>query len=89
MASDLYINGIVEPTDEFKKKYTAYKACERAGVEPPDELQEYFRYEAPNPSGLEVEIKPSLVKTDKYGAVKEINLKKLRSDISKIQIFMA
>ena len=86
MSVSLGIRGVVEPTEEFHKKYVAYKACEDAAVEIPDELRGYFDWEEPNKSGLVVDI--SDVSEQKDGMV-EIDLAKLRKDITKIQVYLS
>ena len=86
MSIALIYHGIVEPTDEFKKKYEAFMACRAAGVNPPQELWRYFGNDEPNPSGLVVEIKSKRVRVNEYSDVFEIDLRHLRPDITKIQI---
>ena len=88
MSMDVFFHGIVEPDDEFKKKYDAFIACEKAGINPPDELWEYFNNERPNPSGLVTHIESTSVRISEYTTVCEIDLKSLRPDISKIQIYI-
>lgn len=86
MSVSLGIRGIVEPTEEFNKKYTAYKACEAAEIEIPDALRAYFDFDEPNQSGLAVDI--SDVSEQRDGMV-EIDLTKLRKDITKIQVYLS
>ena len=88
MSTSVYFHGIVEPNEEFKKKYMAFVACQDAGVDPPDELWDYFNGDRPNPSGLVVRIESREVQVSKYQYVQEIDLKSLRPDISKIQIYV-
>ena len=88
MSADIYIRGIIEPNEEFKKKYAAFVACEEADIDPPEELWEYFNEERPNPSGLTIDIEPISVRIDEYNIAYEIDLKSIRSDVSKIQISM-
>ena len=89
MSVDLCYCGIVEPTDEFHKKYTAFKACQDAGIEPPQALWDYFDGDEPNPSGLAVQIDAREFEDGSYGYIHEIDLTKLRPDITKIQIWMS
>lgn len=44
------------PDDKYHNMVAAYKACEAAGVEVPDEIQDYFNYEHPdqNPPGTPI-----------------------------------
>lgn len=86
MSVSLGIRGVVEPTEEFNKKYVAYKACEDAEVEIPNELRGYFDWAEPNQSGLVVDI--SDVSEQRDGMV-EIDLTKLRKDITKIQVYLS
>jgi len=56
MSMSTHIVAIVAPNEEFNKKLKAYKACEDAGVQPPNELLRFFRYEEPNPDGTIIDI---------------------------------
>lgn len=46
------INGIQEVTDEYRKKLAAYKACEAAGIEIPEEIWKFFNHETPLEHGF-------------------------------------
>lgn len=56
MSMDISVKGIVEPTEDYNKKLEAYYACEKAGIDIPDELLEYFNGEEPLKEGMEVKI---------------------------------
>lgn len=56
MSVNVYFRGIKAPTEEYRKKVAAYKALKDAGLDIPEELQEYFDYEEPDESGQTVEI---------------------------------
>lgn len=82
MSAGLYVRGLLEPTDRFRKMYAAYEACKAAGVQVPDEVVEYFVGEEPDPNGLIVDISAASSRKDN---VIEVDLTKLHKDITKIQ----
>lgn len=88
MSISVHFHGIVEPDDEFKKKYDAFVACENADIRIPEELWKYFGYDRPNPSGLMIGVETQKVSIGKNTMCYEIDLKSLRKDVSKIQIYM-
>lgn len=60
----LYVRGIGPPDEEWDKKAAAWRACQAAGVDPPDELEEYFGYDGPDVEGRVVALGPALTEVD-------------------------
>lgn len=87
MGFNVYYRGVKPPTEEYKKKLAAYKALEVAGLEIPDELQEYFDYEEPSEDGMEVSIREAvsgdIMHEDGYAL---IDLNKLPKGVAFIKV---
>lgn len=88
MGMDVYVRGVIEPNEGYKKMYAVYEACKDAGVNVPDEVLEYFGDDTPTPSGMRVKI-PTKRLPGEYDNAIEIDLKSLRSDISKIHVVIS
>ena len=56
MSMSKHVIGFVPPDDDWKKMKAIYDACEKAGIEPPDEVNEFFDNEKPDASGQKIEI---------------------------------
>jgi hypothetical protein len=62
MSMNSHVVGIKEPTEEFKKKYAAYRACEEAGVKTPKEILDFFdgiSFKYVDATGMEVDLEKS------------------------------
>ena len=51
------VYAIRPPDAKFKKMKAIYDACIAGGVDVPDDVEEFFDYEEPDPLGTQVEIK--------------------------------
>lgn len=54
-----YVLGIIDPDDKWEKMKTVYDSCIDAGVEPPDEVLDFFNSEPPDPKGVVITLKES------------------------------
>lgn len=62
MSMSSHVVGFRPPDEKRKKMYEVWKTCSIAGIEPPDEVSEFFDYEDPDVLGVEVDlIKKALV----------------------------
>jgi hypothetical protein len=88
MSMSLHVEGFIPPDAKFQKMFEVYRACEKAGVDIPAEVDEFFNGETPDAAGVRV----SLTYGPKYkDAVKEyegdegmgydVDLRKLPADI--------
>jgi hypothetical protein len=50
------IVGYIKPDDKWLKMKEVWDACEKAGIEIPEEVDEYFDGERPDPSGVEIDL---------------------------------
>ncbi len=48
------VEGIVPPNEEWQKMKDAFDACEKAGIDPPSELWNFFDGERPDDAGIVV-----------------------------------
>lgn len=56
MSMSTHVIGIVPPDDEWQKMKAIWDACDAAGVDPPDEVAEFFGHQEPDPKGVLVDI---------------------------------
>jgi hypothetical protein len=56
MGMSTYVQGYRPPDAKWQKMKAVFDACIEAKLEPPDEVQKFFGWERPDPSGVEVEI---------------------------------
>lgn len=90
MEAYVSICGVKPPDKEYKKKLKAFKALKEAGIDVPEELEEYFGYqESPIEGGMEVEVPYSseeVYNGDYYDDVYTIDLKDVPKDVKQIKI---
>lgn len=68
MGMSSYVQGIKPPDETFNKMYDAWDACQKAGVEPPKKVTDYFNDETPDEAGVVVSLDAT-----KKGPVQEFN----------------
>lgn len=86
MSMNTYVIGIRPPDEKFRKMLDAYKACSDAGIEPPDEVLDFFEGETPDPKGVHLEITSAESKWAEDAAEGiEVDLSKLPKDVSIIR----
>lgn len=56
MGMSTHVVGIRPPDAKWKQMKAVWDACQVAGVEPPDEVAEFFDHSPPDPSGIEVSL---------------------------------
>ena len=87
MSTNVY--GIKPPDAKFKEMLAIYNACEKAKIDPPMAVTEFFNDETPDPAGVTVDLE------DTKGATKpwcddsqegiEVDLSKLPKGVTKIR----
>lgn len=48
--------GFAPPDEKWKKMKAIYDSCEAAGIDVPDEVDEFFDGETPDPAGVSVDL---------------------------------
>lgn len=87
---DVYFRGIKAPTEDYRKKLAAYKALEDAGLDIPEELDNFFGGEEPDKDGVAVRI-DGAVKGDLMDGDNEviIDLAKLPDGVTHIKVILS
>lgn len=90
MGMSTHVVGFKPPDDKFKKMKAAWDACRAAGIEPPEEVYDFFGGESPDANGVVVEIekhaccsKWSEDMQDGY----EIDVSKLPKDVKIVRFY--
>ena len=52
----MYVQGFKAPDDKWFKMKQVWDSCRQAGIDPPEEVQRYFEWEKPDPTGVLVEL---------------------------------
>lgn len=64
MGMSTHVKGFVPPDERWQKMKAVLDACTAAGIEVPDEVDEFFGDGGPDPQGQEVDIPSRGWKTD-------------------------
>lgn len=93
MGMSMHITGFRPADDRWKRMKAVYEACEAAGVDVPEDVEEFFDYQSPGDKpGMEVEIEDSEAVSewhDECGSGYEIDVAKLPKDIVIIRVYVA
>ena len=83
-----WVKGIKPPDEKWEKMKAIWDACEKADIEIPEEVEEFFDGEPPDDKGVVVEI-PKHEYTDDSRQGFEIYLSELPKDIQIIRFVNA
>ncbi len=87
MGMSTHVIGYKPADEKYVKMETIYNACLEAGIEIPEEVEDYFEGEGPN-GGIEVDIENS---TSEWGDDSrqgfEIDLSKLNPDVKFLRFY--
>lgn len=56
MGMSTHVKGFVPPDERWQQMKAVWDACRAAGLEPPEEVTDFFDHQEPDPNGQEVEI---------------------------------
>lgn len=87
MSMSTYVVGIKPPDDKWKKMKAVYDACKNAGIETPDEVDEFFNYEIPDQAGVVVEIDELREWEEDTSDGYEIDIEKLPKDVKVLRFY--
>lgn len=88
MGMSTHVYGIKPPDAKWKKMKAAYEACQAAGIDPPEELDDFFGGEAPDEAGVLVDLVESKIATEWEGEMDsgyQVDIKKLPKDVTVIR----
>lgn len=76
MSISYSVVAVIKANDEHIAKCNAYWACEKAGIDIPEELEEYFNWKSPDIKGAEIDLEP-IESGDRNYHIYDIDLKTL------------
>ena len=79
-----YVTGFKLPNEKWKKMRDVREACIKAGIDIPEEVDNFFGWEEPNEKGVEVDIPHKEWKADMQGGI-EIDVDKIPEDVKVIR----
>lgn len=59
MGMSTHIEFFKPPDEKWKQMKAVWDACEKAGIDPPEEVDDFFEGEAPNEAGVSVDAEDS------------------------------
>ena len=91
MSVDIYIEGLRGPTDDYRAKLEAYRACVKAKVSPPDDLLNMFGHKRADDQSLDhgtvADISRAIDGRVFYEPGAVINLSKLPVGVTSIRVY--
>jgi hypothetical protein len=92
MSMSTHVIGIKEPTEEYRKKYEAYRACEAAGVSAPKEVRDFFggiAFKYVDPTGMTIALDKSCIHEWKADMSEgyEIEVAKIPEGVTRVRVY--
>jgi hypothetical protein len=93
MGMSTHVVAFKPPGERWQQMKAVWDACEAAGIEPPDEVSEYFEHEEPDPAGVRIEraelVTSGAVRvwTDADAQGYEVDVTKLPRDVTVIRFY--
>jgi hypothetical protein len=93
MGMSTHVVGFKPPDEKWQKMFAALQACAAAGVDVPDEVERFFEYDEPDPTGVRVPEKTLIAAgavaewSDQYRQGFEINVAKLPKDVTVVRVY--
>lgn len=56
MGMSTHVTGFRPPDDDWKKMKAVYDSCKEAGIDPPEEVDDFFEGLPPDEAGVEVDL---------------------------------
>ena len=92
MGMSTHVVGFRPPDEKFQKMKAVWEACEKAGVRPPREVDDFFKGERPDENGVVVPIERSICvreyKSDSEEGF-EVDVTKLPPDVKIVRFYNA
>jgi len=90
MGMSTHVVGIRSPDAKWKQMKAVWDACQVAGVDPPDEVLEFFNHSPPDPAGIEVRLEGNPCVRAYYDAMRqgfEVEIDKLPKNVTTVRFF--
>jgi len=90
MGMSTHIQGFKAPDEKWKAMKAVWDGCEAAGIEPPEEVSDYFEGETPDERGVEVNVSDTdycKEWSDDYRSGYEVDLRELPSDLTHLRFY--
>jgi len=90
MGMSTHVVGIRRPDAKWTQMKAVWDACKLAEVDPPEEVEEFFNYRSPDPSGIMVELggNPGVrAFSDEMSQGFEVELDKLPKNVTAVRFY--
>lgn len=86
MGMSTHVVGFRAPDEDWHKMKAIWDACEAAQIKVPEEVRYYFGHEAPDPSGVEVDV-PTHEWNNEYAEGFEIKIAEIPKGLTSIRFY--
>ncbi len=87
VSRSLRVVGFCPPDAEYQRLADVYAACTKAGLDPPEAVQKFFDWRAPDPAGMEVPIDLKEWSTD-WAMGYEVDVEHLPPQVKTLRVYM-
>ena len=87
MSMSTRVTGFTPPDETWQKMKAAWDACQFAGVPVPDEVEEFFGGEVPDPAGVEVSLPLRRWSGGEAGAGYELDVAAIPPQVATIRFY--
>lgn len=84
MGMSTYVRGFKPPDEKWQEMKAIYDGCHKLGIDPPDEVEEFFDWDIPTDNGVEVSIDYSESQDDMQ-MFYDVDVSKLPKDVTVIR----
>ena len=88
MGMSTWVKGIRPPDDKWKKMKAIWDACDKADIDVPDEVDDFFEGEPPDEKGVVVDIKEHRYSENSRAGI-EVYIDELPKDVKIIRFVNA
>lgn len=89
MSMSTHVIGFRPPDEKWRKMKAVWDASEAAGIDPPEEVLDFFNHEPPDPQGVEVEIPVRECRPHDGASGYEVDVASLPKDVTVIRFWNA
>lgn len=88
MGMSTHIQGFKAPDEKWLKMKAVWDVCKASGIEPPQEVYDYFEGQEPDEAGVVVELNEKEFKwSDDYCSGFSVEIAKLPKDLTHIRFY--
>ena len=88
MSMSTHVIGLVPVNEKWEEMAAVFYACEKAGIDVPKEVNEFFDYQRPDSTGVEIDIKDAVTEwKDDMRQGYEVNIAILPKNVTVVRFY--